>query len=101
MVYYEHLFLYGQVSRQTPLHVHPSHIFYMGGLHEKSQVRSYDELPLFLNARMVADVLGVSLSSAYVLMARHGFPSVRIGKRYVISRDALRAWAEKEAGADV
>ncbi len=68
---------------------------------KKSQVRSYEELPLFLSARMVADVLGISLSSAYVLMARHSFPSVRIGKRYVVSRDALRAWAEKEAGASV
>ena len=68
---------------------------------KQSQVRSYDELPLFLNAHMVADVLGVSLSSAYVLMARRGFPSVRIGKRYVVSRDALREWAEKEAEASV
>ena len=68
---------------------------------KKSQVRSYDELPLFLNAYMVADVLGISLSSACMLMARADFPSVRIGKRCVVSRDAFRTWAEKEAEASV
>ena len=31
-----------------------------------STYHSYDELPLFLNAELVAKVLGVSISSAYV-----------------------------------
>ena len=35
-----------------------------------SEYKSYDELPLFLNAAMVAKVLGVSPSSGYELM--HG-----------------------------
>ena len=33
-----------------------------------STYHSYDELPLFLNAELVAKVLGVSISSAYELM---------------------------------
>ena len=33
-----------------------------------SEYRSYDELPLFLNAKIVAQVLGVSPSSGYGLM---------------------------------
>ena len=32
------------------------------------QYKSYDELPLFLNANLVAQVLGVSQSSGYELM---------------------------------
>jgi len=32
-----------------------------------STYHSYDELPLFLNAELVAKVLGVSISSAYEL----------------------------------
>ena len=32
-----------------------------------SVYKSYDDLPLFLNARMVAQVLGVSISTAYEL----------------------------------
>ena len=37
---------------------------------KESIVKSYEELPLFLNAQAVANVLGVSPSSAYELM--HG-----------------------------
>ena len=43
-----------------------------------STYHSYDELPLFLNAELVAKVLGVSISSAYELMHEEVFPSVRI-----------------------
>ncbi len=35
---------------------------------KESSYRSYDELPLFLNAATVAKVLGVSPSSGYELM---------------------------------
>ena len=40
----------------------------------ESIYKSYDELPLFLNAKMVAQLLGVSPSSAYELMHERGFP---------------------------
>ena len=36
--------------------------------------KSYDELPLFLNAATVAKVLGVSPSSGYELMHEPDFP---------------------------
>ena len=35
---------------------------------KESSYKSYDDLPLFLNAETVAKVLGVSISSAYELM---------------------------------
>ncbi len=35
---------------------------------KKSEYKSYDDLPLFLNAELVAKVLGVSPSSSYELM---------------------------------
>ncbi len=47
----------------------------------KSIYKSYDELPLFLNASMVAKTLGISTSSAYELMHEKGFPVIRIGSR--------------------
>ena len=55
----------------------------------ESIVRSYEELPLFLSAQNVADVLGVSISSAYELMHEDGFPSLRIGNRLVIPKDHI------------
>ena len=59
-----------------------------------SETKNYDELPLFLNANMVAKVLGVSISSAYELMHEKDFPSVRIGKRFIVPREDLKVWIE-------
>ena len=63
-----------------------------------SIIKSYEELPLFLSAQMVADVLGVSISSAYELMHEGGFPSLRIGNRLVIPKDHFRRWVEEQVG---
>lgn len=61
-------------------------------------VKSYEELPLFLNAQMIANVLGVSISSAYELMHEDGFPSLRIGNRVVVPKDHFRQWVEDHIG---
>ena len=57
-----------------------------------STYHSYDDLPLFLNAELVAKVLGVSISSAYELMHEEVFPSVRIGSRFVVPKDKFQQW---------
>ena len=41
--------------------------------------KSYDELPLMLSVHDVAEVLGISKSSAYVLVKEKGFPKLKIG----------------------
>ena len=61
-----------------------------------SETKNYEDLPLFLNAEMVAKVLGVSISSAYELMHEKGFPSVRIGKRFIVPRDDLKRWMDEQ-----
>ena len=50
---------------------------------KRSTYTNYDELPLFLNAEMVAKVLGISISSAYELMHEMSFPALRVGSRIV------------------
>ena len=60
--------------------------------------KSYDDLPLFLNARTVANVLGVSISSASELMHEPDFPTLKVGSRLAVPRDAFRQWAERKAG---
>ena len=59
-----------------------------------SETKNYDDLPLFLNAEKLAKVLGVSISSAYELMHEKDFPSVRIGKRFIVPREDLKTWIE-------
>ena len=43
--------------------------------------KSYDELPLMLSVHDVAEVLGISKSSAYVLVKEKGFPKLKIGAK--------------------
>lgn len=62
---------------------------------KKSEYKSYDDLPLFLNAELVAKVLGVSPSSSYELMHEAGFPTLRIGSRMVVPKEKFIAWVEE------
>ena len=44
---------------------------------KESNYKTYEELPLFLNAETVANVLGIAMSSAYELMKDPDFPALR------------------------
>ena len=61
---------------------------------KESIYKDYDELPLMLNAKQVASLFGISISSAYELMREAGFPSIRIGNRLIVPKDKLIAWIE-------
>ena len=63
-----------------------------------SVYKSYDDLPLFLNAKMVAQVLGVSISTAYEVMHEPGFPVLRVGSRMVVPKEKFIQWAEGQSG---
>ena len=65
-----------------------------------STYHSYDELPLFLNAELVAKALGVSISSAYELMHETGFPALRIGSRIVVPKEKFCRWVDAQTGGD-
>ena len=59
-----------------------------------SQFKDYSELPLFLNATMVAQMLGISAASSYELMHEKNFPVLKIGNRMVVPKEKFIAWAE-------
>ena len=59
---------------------------------KQSMYKHYDELPLFLNSKTVAQVLGVSPSSAYELMHEPGFPVLRAGSRMVVPKEQFIRW---------
>ena len=60
----------------------------------ESGYRSYEDLPLFLNAATVAKVLGVSPSSAYELMHEPGFPTLKVGSRMVVPKEKFVEWVD-------
>lgn len=59
---------------------------------KESTYKTYDDLPLFLNAAMVAQVLGVAPSSAYELMHEKDFPTLRVGSRMVVPKEKFIEW---------
>ena len=62
---------------------------------KESTYKTYDDLPLFLNAAMVARVLGVSPASSYELMHEKDFPTLRTGNRMVVPKEKFIEWVEQ------
>jgi len=60
----------------------------------RSMIKNYEELPMFINANLLSQLFGVSRASAYELMREKGFPSFRIGKRILVSKEDLKTWIE-------
>lgn len=63
-----------------------------------SEYKSFDDLPLFLNAAMVANILGVSPSSGYELMHEPGFPVLKVGSRMVVPKEQFILWVNEHSG---
>ena len=62
---------------------------------QESTFTNYDQLPLFLNANTVAQVLGVSISSAYELMHEASFFALRVGSRMVVPKGKFIEWVRR------
>ena len=56
---------------------------------KESTYKTYDDLPLFLNAEIVAKVLGISISSTYELKHEASFPTLRVGSRMVVPKEKI------------
>lgn len=65
---------------------------------KESVYKSYDELPLMLNAETLAKVLGIAPSSSYELMHEKGFPTLKIGNRLVVPKEDFIAWVRANTG---
>lgn len=64
----------------------------------KSSNKSYEELPLFLGAKEIAQLLGVSRSTCYELMKEPDFPLLQIGSRMIVPRDKFVQWVNLKTG---
>ena len=69
---------------------------------KESSYKSYEELPLFLNAATVAKVLGVSPSSGYELMHEPDFRVLKVGSRLLVPKEKFVMWVSQhtQGGAD-
>ena len=66
----------------------------------QSKFKSYNELPLFLNAKTVAEILGISVAGAYELLHQEDFPVLRIGSRLVVPKEKFLSWIESQTGGN-
>lgn len=57
---------------------------------------SFDDMPLFLSAPQIAQILGISRAGAYQLMHAKGFPTIRLGKRMVVSKEQMLKWLDAQ-----
>ena len=67
---------------------------------EKTQYKTFDDLPLMLSVPDLASVLGISRAGAYELVKEKGFPSLTVGSRILIPRDKLIAWIDAKSTAE-
>ena len=65
---------------------------------KNSIYKNYDELPLFLNAKILAEVLGIAESSAYELMHEKDFPILKVGNRLLVEKSKFKEWVERNTG---
>lgn len=59
-------------------------------------IRSWEDLPELFGVRTLADFLGIAQALAYELVRRKDFPSLRVGKRILVSKDGLREWIRQQ-----
>ena len=62
---------------------------------KKSNIKTFEDLPYFINVQELADILGIAISSCYELMHEKDFPTVRIGKRMVVPKDKFLSWVDE------
>ncbi len=67
---------------------------------KKSIYKSYDELPLFLNAETISKLLGISSTTVYEMMHQKDFPVLRVGNRMVVPKERFKEWVDKNSGGN-
>ncbi len=59
---------------------------------------SYDEMPMFLSIKDVADTIGLSISRIYdIANTDKKFPCVILGRRKVVPREEFKAWVKSSS----
>lgn len=46
----------------------------------------------FLNVKDVAEIMGISIPTARKLFEKRDFPTIRVGRRLLVSEDAFRKY---------
>ena len=61
---------------------------------DMSRYLSFEEVPLFLDARAIVRTLGVSLTTAYSMLRDPAFPTVTLGSKKLVRKEKLFEWLQ-------
>ncbi len=64
----------------------------------KATYKSMEELPITLNVEDIQKYLGISRAMAYNLLRSDGFPTLLVGTRKIVPRDAFLDWLKENTG---
>lgn len=68
---------------------------------KRTQHRTIDDLPELCDMADLEGILPISRSTAYRMAQRGVIPCLRIGRRFVFSREHLRTWIEENITGEV
>lgn len=68
----------------------------MGKNKTDTRYKSYEDLPMILNANDLIDILGLSRTNIYYLLRAEQFPTITIGKRKMVRKDKFFEWLDKQ-----
>lgn len=55
-----------------------------------------NDVPDIMDARDISNYLRVNVNKAYHLFHREDFPSMKLGKRYIIPKNKFLEWLDKQ-----
>ena len=61
---------------------------------------SLDELPDFCSLEELSEVFRVSRSTAYRMAAQGSIPSLRVGRRVIVSKEHLLRWIDSSVSCE-
>ncbi len=64
---------------------------------KNNKFKSYDELPITLNANDISNILGISRGKSYDLLRSSNFPTLMLGKRKVVLKNKFIEWIESNS----
>lgn len=59
---------------------------------EDSRYHAYEEIPLFLDAKAIVQVLGVSRTTAYAMLSDDAFPTITVGSKKLVRKEQFFEW---------
>ncbi len=55
---------------------------------------------IYYNVKELGSILKIGRDKAYALMRAKGFPSIKIGKTYIVEKSELDKWADRYKGKE-